>query len=91
MENKHQCTSSCRRDGHPICSHGKNEDEFCDFCDLTKEEMDEAMNAMQCWIVQEHLKGCRKCNPMPNQPTQQEEWEKESDRRSSLLITKIQH
>ena len=80
MENTHQCTSNCRRNGHPICSHGKNEDEFCEFCDITEEERNEAMNEMECWKVQNHIKECNKCNPTPTTQLQQEEWIMELDK-----------
>lgn len=30
---------------------------------LTQEEEKQAMEEMECWRVQNHLKECRKCNP----------------------------
>jgi hypothetical protein len=34
----HQCTSKCRRDGCPLCPHGKDErGEHCEVCDGPQE------------------------------------------------------
>jgi len=29
----HECTSNCRRNGCPLCPHGKDDETECDFCD----------------------------------------------------------
>lgn len=31
--NHEECTSSCRKEGCPLCPHGKSETEFCSICD----------------------------------------------------------
>ena len=33
MNNNHECTSNCRRNGCPNCPHGKSEEQFCGTCD----------------------------------------------------------
>ena len=33
MINIHECTSACRKEGCPLCFHGKDETEFCNICD----------------------------------------------------------
>lgn len=44
--------------------------------DPTQEEKDQAMENMECWKTQEHLKECRKCAPVGNWLQIEEEFRK---------------
>jgi hypothetical protein len=49
--------------------------------DPTQEEQKEAMENMECWKTQEHLKECRKCAPIGNWQTIEEEFRKKFQER----------